>query len=395
MPSLADILGIAESLQAHPVQLLAARCVAVRNRNATCRRCVEACLADAIAVGDNALDIDPVACVNCGACIGACPNTALVGTSPLSQDVGLRLARTMGPCDGVAVIACARKAAQKQGDPERFAEVPCLARVTEAALIALAAQGASQVVLVDGDCATCRYGAAEGAIDTAVEGARVLLEAWGLPAPIERATQLPACAQAADERAVRGAERRRLLAWAGGYAKDAARTAAEQAIDDVLNQSKQRTLATLRERMLAPGGAAAPIEASRNLEVLDALCAQGEPDGRVVDTRLFGTVSIDPATCTGCDVCLLACPTGALRRSELEQPDDPQRQYVEFQAADCTACGLCADVCLRGSVAVSSAVATDELADVAPRLIEIPRRLRGASLFRKAYDTKRSEPSRS
>ena len=121
MPSLADILGVAESLQAGAVQLLPNRCVAVRNRNATCRRCADACLADAISIGANTLEIDPLACVNCGACIGACPNSALVGTRPLAQDVGLALARTTALCDGVAVLACARKAAQKTGDPERFA----------------------------------------------------------------------------------------------------------------------------------------------------------------------------------------------------------------------------------------------------------------------------------
>ncbi|MCI8340930.1 MAG: 4Fe-4S binding protein [Eggerthellaceae bacterium] len=391
MPSLADILGVAESLQAGAVQLLPNRCVAVRNRNATCRRCADACLADAISIGANTLEIDPLACVNCGACIGACPNSALVGTRPLAQDVGLALARTTALCDGVAVLACARKAAQKTGDPERFAEVPCLARVTEAALVSLAAQGgANEVLLVDGGCATCKYGAAEGAIDAAVQGASALLAAWGLTAPFGRTERFPPCAQAADERAVRGSERRRLFTRAGGYAKNMARTAAEQAIDDVLNQSKQRTLDTLRDRMLSPGGAAAPFEATRNLEVLDALCAHGEPDGRLVTTRLFGTVSIDASTCTGCDVCLLACPTGALRRSTFEQPDDPQRQYAEFQAADCTACGLCADVCLRHSVTVSPTVPTSELADVAPRLIELPKQPRGASLFRKAYEAKHS-----
>ena len=104
MPSLADILGVAESLQAGAVQLLPNRCVAVRNRNATCRRCADACLADAISIGANTLEIDPLACVNCGACIGACPNSALVGTRPLAQDVGLALARTTALCAAVGVL---------------------------------------------------------------------------------------------------------------------------------------------------------------------------------------------------------------------------------------------------------------------------------------------------
>lgn len=388
MPSLADIVAVAESLQGSPIAVLPSRCVAVRNRNATCRRCEEVCIADAVTVGENQVSIDATLCVNCGACVGACPGSALVGAKPLAEDVALQVTRTMAACDGVAVIACARKAARKQGDPERFAELPCFGRLTEAALVALACQGAQQVVLVDGGCATCRYGAVERAIDAAIEGAATLLEAWERPVPFERTSEFPLCAQADDGQSVRAAERRRLFTRAGGMAKSVARTAAEQALDDVLAQSRQRTLQTLRDRMHAPGGAAAPFEPARNMAVLDALCAQGEPDGQPLTTRLFGSVSIDAETCSGCGVCLLACPTRALRRSEVVGSDDPQQQMVEFQAADCIQCGLCADVCLRGSVTVSSTVPSAELVDFEPRLMAIPRQMRGASLFRKAYESK-------
>lgn len=390
MPSLADIVSVAESLQGSPIAVLPSRCVAVRNRNATCRRCEETCIADAVTVGENQVSIDAALCVNCGACVGACPGSALVGAKPLAEDVALQASRAMAACDGVAVIACARKAARKTGDPERFAELPCLGRLTEAALVALACQGAKQVYLVDGDCATCRYGAAEPAIDAAVQGAATLLGAWGLPVPFERASEFPPCVQAGDGQSVRAAERRRLFARAGSMAKSAARTAAEQALDEVLAQSKQRTLQTLRDRMRAPGGVAAPFEPERNLAVLDALCARGEPDGRPISTRLYGSVSIDAQTCSGCGVCLLACPTRALRRSEVVEADDPQQQMVEFQAADCIQCGLCADVCLRGSVTVSPTVSSAELVDFEPRLMAIPRQMRGGALFRKAYESRRA-----
>lgn len=390
MPSLANIVSVAESLQAGAIAVLPGRCVAVRNRNASCRRCVEACIVDAIVVGDNELSIDASACVNCGACVGACPTSALVGAKPLAEDVAMRLSRAMGLCDGVAVVACARKAARKEGDPERFAELPCLGRVTEEALVALATGGAREVVLVDGDCSTCRYGAASAAVDAAIEGATTLLDAWGLPAPFRRASRFPECVQAFDGQSVRAAERRRFFTRAGTLAKSVARTAAEQALDEMLAQSRQRTIQALRERMLEPGGAASPVEPARNLRVLDALCAQGEPDGSKVDTRLFGSVSVDAETCSGCGVCLLACPTGALRRSPLPETGDPSLQAIEFQAADCVQCGLCADVCLRGSIEVSSSVGSDELVDLEPRVIMIPKQLRGASLFRKAYDANHS-----
>ena len=50
-------------------------------------------------------------------------------------------------------------------------------------------------------------------------------------------------------------------------------------------------------------------------------------------------------TCTACDDCLKACPTGLLQRGEGGLP------VADFAAAACTFCGDCARACTTGAIA--------------------------------------------
>ena len=43
MPNIADIIEVAEELEDKAVIPASKRCVAVRNRNASCRKCIDAC----------------------------------------------------------------------------------------------------------------------------------------------------------------------------------------------------------------------------------------------------------------------------------------------------------------------------------------------------------------
>ena len=54
MPNIADIIEVAEELEDKAVVPASKRCVAVRNRNASCRKCIDACPADAISAQQRA-----------------------------------------------------------------------------------------------------------------------------------------------------------------------------------------------------------------------------------------------------------------------------------------------------------------------------------------------------
>ncbi len=374
MPTVNDVMQVVDLLRSKPVIIAEERCVAVRNRNSTCRRCAEACPVDAVTVSKNRVSIDPDTCMGCGACIAVCPTSAVEGVEPTDAEIAAEIVAAAGHAQGVAVIACERMTSKQVGDPEGYATVSCLARIDEALLVSLVAQGIDDIVLVDGNCSTCKYGVVSSRVDDTVESAAGLLEMRGEPCVFTRDSEFPPEARVEDTGKAAAAARRGFFTGMGGYARNVAFDAARRFVTNRTGGSQGSTPRTLRERIGAGKNGKLPtFQADRNMRVLDDLCNMGELCEPEVYTRLFGAMSIDASECSGCGMCVLFCPTEAVKYSEVEEPEDEKRRYLEFQVADCVQCGLCTDVCLRRCLKISSAVPTGELFDFEPRLIEIPR----------------------
>ena len=372
MPNLVDIVEIAQALEDKAVYVASERCVAVRNRHATCKKCVDACLAHAVSVRDNVLSIDHQACVGCGACTAVCPVEALIPLRPLDADLIAHAQAATAALDGAqAVFACARIASRGDGDPHKFTEVPCLGRMEESALLQLAAEGASDIVLVDGTCATCKYRATSPGVDATVASANALMEAMGAAPRVRRAQQFPDAALLQDRASLLGESRRGFFRGARTFAKDAAVKSAEVM---VLKDSANQVARTLRDRLKATDAGTLPqFEPERRMRTLDAMDVLGAPTAPELDTRLFGSVSIDADACNACGMCTVFCPTGALKKSEIEpEPGGDAGSYLEFSAADCVQCNLCADACLKQCLTVEPRVPTAEVFDFEPRLIALP-----------------------
>lgn len=382
MPTLNEVVDLVQAFGGRSILTADARCVAVRNRNSSCQRCVQTCRWKAITVRNNEITVDMAECVSCGACVAVCPMEAIHSIDPLSEDLANAVAAAVNAAEGgMAVIACARVAAREEGDPEMYATVPCLARVEELLLVELAARGIDDIVLVDGGCESCKYGVVRPDIDATVESAITLLESVGSSAIVTCDSEFPPEVKTHDARKIMGAARRNFLTDTGGMAKDMALIAVEQVVAQKLDPQQQKKILTLRDKLgVGKTGKLPHYEASRNLRMLDALYAIGEPAQPEVDTRVFGSVSVDAQACKGCGMCVMFCPTAALKVSELFHAEDGMR-YLEFSAADCVQCGLCADVCASKALSVSSRVSTAELFDFEPRLIEAKKPSRSAPLF--------------
>lgn len=383
MPNLNDIMEMMDALETKAVITVPTRCVAVRNRHSTCQKCIDACLADAIHIEKNELEIDAGACVACGACIAVCPTSALISVDPMEEELAAAVAATTPAADGVPVIACARKAARQVGDPDKYAVVPCLARMDERLIVELAARGITDIQLVDGVCATCKYRGAVPAIDDTVASARELLAAVGSDAVITRTSEFPEAVHVADLQKAVGAARREFFTSTGHYAKDVAKSAAEKMVNDKLKQLKlQKEEQSLRDKLGVKNGAGKmpTIDAERNMEILDAMARIGEPVEEEMFTRIFGNVEVDAEKCSGCGMCVMFCPTDALRKS-LDVHPDKTRAYMEFSMAECTQCNLCADACLKKCIEVVPVVSLAELFDFEPRLVEISASKSGNKLF--------------
>lgn len=365
MPSINDIVQVAEALESCPVTVVADRCVAVRNRNASCRRCVNACASDAITVRANEVAISASACIGCGACIPACPTEALVMLNPPRQAVLAKAAAPLAKGVRRVVIACARIASKRQADPECFAEVPCLAYVDESLVIELAAKGAASLLLVDGNCHTCKHEPFTAAVGSALASARELLAAHGCTPDIRRVTGFPEELRAQVAEGGYGSSRRGFLAGAASAAKKTVRDAAVMTIENELGYSPFEK--PIGERLRVDDRGRMPqLTMPRHERVLNALDAIGGPAEKAVETRLFGSVQVDAAKCNACGMCATFCPTGAISRDYRAGEAAPLSTY-EFSAADCVQCGLCADVCWKGALVLSGTVRLSEVYDFEPR----------------------------
>lgn len=392
MPSVADVLDAADLLKVKAIEVIEERCSAIRNRNSSCRRCEETCIAQAITVEGNAVAIDVDACVDCGACVAVCPPGALVALEPPTRQVVQEVLRKSVEAKA-GIIACSRIAAKRSAEESCYAEVPCLGHVGEEALIELVGAGVDDIVLVDGVCATCKYGAASPCIDECIDTAATFLEALGADAVITRAAAFPdeiAC----DPRNFRGESRRGLLFQVGGYMRSVAGNVAQRTIEEKLGTIEKPK--TLYERLRAGKNGKMPTyEPSANYALLESgeralVAALGSDEAarqacleneEKLSIRHFGSMEIDAQACSGCGLCVLFCPTEACRYAEGVEPDEEGMRALEFRAMDCTQCRLCEDVCIRKCLRIDPAVSIAELYDFEPRLILIPRPKNKTSLM--------------
>ncbi|MBC2888657.1 4Fe-4S binding protein [Gordonibacter massiliensis (ex Traore et al. 2017)] len=368
MPNLIDIVEVAEALESKAVFLAPDRCTVVRNRHSSCRKCSDACPTDAVGAVDNVLSLDSELCVACGACTVVCPTEALIPLQPLDEDLAEAVANAVVAAGGRAVFACARIASKHLGDPSKFAEVPCLARMEESVLLELAARDVRDIQLVDGTCSTCKFRANVPGIDATVASANQLLAAQGSDIRVERASAFPDDVLLEDKRSLLGASRRGFFSQAKGTAL----TAAEKTVEVAFIKKGGAAAQTLRERLrMSDAGTLPQFNPVRRMHVLDAMDSLGPSVVPEIDTRLFGSVQIDAEACSSCGMCAVFCPTGALKKSDLV-PEEGEGSFLEFSASDCVQCNLCADACLKSCLEVSSVVSTDELFDFEPRLIHLP-----------------------
>lgn len=365
MPTINDIAAVADSMGKCRIKVIEDACVVVRNRNAACRACEKVCPHGAIKAQGNTLTISSSLCVECGACVAVCPTEAIVSLEPSDAELAEAAARSLAANDGMAVFACARINAKQLADPERYAVVPCLARLEESLLLALVGVGATELVLVDGTCQTCKHRDCVRAVDEVIAQVDRLLAAHDSTVRVQRASAFPAELAVEDSRSLKGSSRRGFISEAARTAKEAAMSAAQATIAKELGIDIAERSISERLRV-GEDGRMPLVEMPRHERAINALDAIGAPRVDVISSRLFGTVSIDVEKCNACGVCTVFCPTGALRRDPAKKPSETVR-YIEFSASECVQCKLCYDACWKRCIKVSSDVPADELYDFEPR----------------------------
>ena len=372
-----NILGLFEKLESQSLAVQPSRCVVVRNRNASCRRCAEACPTGAILVEGNDLAVAPERCVGCGTCATVCPTAALESKKPDDKELLRAAVAAMQANDGAAVImdAAMQAAAEGKYDPAKVVAVKSLARVDESLIAVLAAGGASSVVLVagpraatdgegaaaaDADPAAADSLATEAAdeaaeVDAAVDRtARLVrdtaapqLETWGSDVTVKLTTKLPRSVRLTAP-ADFDTGRRGFFSSMRDEARAAAAITAEHVVREKLGAEEEEEPKFAK---VGEDGTLPHFLPERRGRLLLALSNMGEPDDVMIDTRLFGHVIIDPEKCT-------SCPTEAIHKfGDAATAAETGKPFgIDHYTGRCVQCRCCEDICPTGALTLSTDV---------------------------------------
>ena len=354
-----NILGLFEKLESQSLAVQPSRCVVVRNRNASCRRCAEACPTGAILVEGNDLAVAPERCVGCGTCATVCPTAALESKKPDDKELLRAAVAAMQANDGAAVIMDAAMQAVAEGkyDPAKVVVVKSLGRVDESLIAVLAAGGATSIVLVAGpveDASAASDRTAQLVCDTAA----LLLETWGSDVSVKLTSKLPRSVRR-TEPAEFDTGRRGFFSSVRDEARAAAAITAEHVVREKLGAEEPEEPKFAK---VAEDGTLPHFLPERRGRLLLALSNLGSPEDVMILTRLFGHVIIDGEKCTSCQMCATFCPIEAIRKfGDAATAAETGKPFgIDHYTGRCVQCHCCEDICPTGALTLSTDVfATD------------------------------------
>ncbi len=352
------LFGALERLQSPELTVFPYRCAVMRNRNASCMRCAQACTSGAIGIECDEIVIDPERCVGCGTCATVCPTCALEARHPGDAELAERVGEALAATGDTLVIACDALWRRNAGriDPERAVRVTCLGRVDESVLVEAAARGARRILLVHAACECCPRSAGRVTYVEVVDTANALLEAWGSPVRVELREKLPPCVRLEAPAPVGPAYdegRRELLASLGRVGAEVGDIRPTEDLGSGRGGADARPLKVMLD------GTLPHFLPDRRERLLDALAELRESAQATLETRLWGRVDIDVSRCKTCLMCATFCPTGAIAKAE--GPDG--RVALGHRPADCVKCRCCTDVCPTGALVLREDVMASEIAD--------------------------------
>lgn len=335
VPHAKDIFGLLNALESDAIAVHQNRCAVVRNRNAECMKCAEACTSGCIALCEGELVITPQNCVQCGTCATVCPTCALEVVNPTDAELQKQCLKALQATEGHLVIACAQTREEHRGgyDPQKVVSVTCLGRVEESLLTNMVLEGATQITLLKGACDTCPLQPGIQTAQAVCDTANILFAAWKRSLRVEIADTYPAVVSAP----------------ALDSAEPVQHTKEKRSVPD-------ETSTRARVKVMKDGTLPHHIPTRRE-RILDDLVRMGEPENALINTRLWGTLAIDPNLCTSCQMCATFCPTGAIAKYRAKDGTFG----IEHVAGHCVKCRCCTNICNEGALKVLDEVSTTSL----------------------------------
>jgi len=366
MPKLASIFGLLETLESEHITVQQSRCAVVRNKNASCMKCAEACTSGCIAIVDDQLVITLENCIGCGTCATVCPTCALDTHNPDDSTLLQAIQKAIEATQGELIITCEQNISEDSDikDPERLIVLTCLGRMEETLLTSAVLAGATKISLVKADCVACRYSTGLTTAQAVCATTNTLLAAWNSATQVEITDALPPAAFAESDAGYDAGKRE----FFTGLFKDAKTTALDFAANKTLGEMKQETNKPEekpRYLKVDKDGVLPRFLPPRRENLLKNLVALGTPQDILVDTRLFGHAIIDLELCDSCQMCATFCPTGAL--SKFKSPDGTFGLYCI--PSICVKCRCCTDICNAKAITLSEEVFAVDIPQLAKERI--------------------------
>ena len=320
-----------------------ARCVRSVTKFSGCTKCVEICPTQTMTIAENGLPaFVPNACVDCGGCVGVCPDEALSLKDFDTTEFFFRFSE-----DEEGLISCRKN-------------VPCITALSVEHLISLALVRQDPTVLDIGHCQSCPYKEPLFAqILKNIEEANYILEA------IESGKSIEAKSVAFEEEGVeadvdandRRAFLERLSLKGAVQTKRAFDEAVEGASDDLkIHGVDLNAVAKIRNKEL-PDKRKILFVALKRAPKPSIYHTIAEEDISFASQKF-----IDMDTCTACQMCYRICPTGALS-------SDEKNSRIFFDAMMCIKCRACHDTCEPGSLQLQPTFELKEFFEPTQRLL--------------------------
>jgi Fe-S-cluster-containing hydrogenase component 2 len=298
------------------------RCLNNRSSADYCRICVDVCPLNAIDLSVDGVRFDASQCNECALCVSDCPTETFTH-------------REFAPLDVVALAAGKTKLGLicRFSDAEKVVAgslaVPCLGLLDDILLAGLRAAGVEQLYLYGlNKCGACLSRVGGQRLSQTVEAAAVQSYFPDMRDMSENVNIVPLALleDRPDREAVEKPMSRR--GFLGSMAKDVAYVAISTLPDSL--QYESGLVASFQNECMVKH-----VPQSQQL-ALSNISDLGMPAGT---SNWFHEVCAC-GECDACNICSLACPSGALYTEKSEH-----RWQLHHRAAACIACGLCTSLC--------------------------------------------------
>ncbi len=262
----------------------------------SCSLCVDICPLEAIYFRQKKMHIND-SCQSCGGCIGICPTEAITIESFNIDNFCHNFIS-----DGKNIISC-------EG------QIPCIGVFDRYNLVLLSLRNKNEISISIKECNECEY--SKNILEFFLEELKI---ANSFLSAINR-TQISLL-----EREIKARREifNRFVNILKGEKKEQIST----------NSNTPNKLLNLKNELIK-------LEENPKLNLLDY--------------SLFGDKKVS-SSCTGCDECVLFCPTNALFSNR-----DSSKYELFFESFRCIECGICEDICKRGAIEKNSTLYLEDL----------------------------------